>query len=359
DRAERALLGALLQDPDQVNSARFVTALDFASPQHQAIFNAIIGATADNRAGRHQPYGLILAVANSEPGLDHGQLQSLVHACPEPTNAPTYARMVTEASMYRELATHAERITAEASTRSHLYEMWQQSATASPSAAAVPAHLRRLAAAMRAHTLDPASQASTAASGAQRSTQTPPRPIDIQARQEQEVLAGLIQDFRHNGRVLTWLPPEAFTPGLRREIYQAIRSLARDQEPIEELTVEWQLARNKAFEHAINPNATTDQPTTVPPHGSVAEIAALDVAVGTATLTGRRLLDRHAAKQLQAGLAANQSSGPPSTSHTGGIVHGLPSPTRGSPPRATEPRPQYPPPGLDRCPGRSGPEPHL
>jgi hypothetical protein len=37
DRAERAFLGALLQDPGQIGSTQFITAADFASPWHQQV----------------------------------------------------------------------------------------------------------------------------------------------------------------------------------------------------------------------------------------------------------------------------------------------------------------------------------
>ena len=42
-RAERALLGALLRDPDALDDIRFLNAGDFASDQHREVFSPAAG----------------------------------------------------------------------------------------------------------------------------------------------------------------------------------------------------------------------------------------------------------------------------------------------------------------------------
>jgi hypothetical protein len=106
--------------------------------------------------------------------------------------------------------------------------------------------------------------------------------------------------FWSNSSVLEWLPAEAFSPGPRREVYRAIITLARNEEPVDELTVDWQLAMNRTIALATSTNPEqAGQPAPEP--GYVKHLAARTVPEGTATLTGRLLLNRHAAAQLQAG----------------------------------------------------------
>ena len=52
---------------------------------------------------------------------------------------------------------------------------------------------------------------------------------DERARQEDDVLADLIQHHWQNSNVLDWLPADAFTAGPRRDVYEAIAALGRSR----------------------------------------------------------------------------------------------------------------------------------
>ena len=76
-------------------------------------------------------------------------------------------------------------------------------------------------------------------------------PEQLQARREVEVLAGLLQYPAQCAQVLKWLPPRAFTPGPHREIYEALRAVARTGAPVDALTVAWQLCMRQAAEDTV------------------------------------------------------------------------------------------------------------
>jgi len=150
-----------------------------------------------------------------------------------------------------------------------------------------------------------------------------------QAQQEDEVLADLIQHYWQNSSVLDWLPADAFTAGPRREVYEAIAALTRGGQPIDELTVQWHLASRRAARQALpdpappGPGAEVRNSPDV--LGYVGLLAALPVADGVATMTGRALFERHARAQAS----------PPATAAT--AAGGFPGPAA-SPDRQYQPK---------------------
>jgi hypothetical protein len=350
-RAEQALLGALLRDPDQIGNVRFLTAADFATPRHRAVFTAIADVHDGRLNGSLTPADLVVSLAAQQPDLSVQQLGELADSCPHPANAPAYARMVAEASLRRSLAVHAERLVEDATQLNR--EIGRVPAAAKPGhgADAFPAHLLKLAHAMMRHAWgfdqEPAASAGT--------PQQARQPGDGQARQEEEVLAGLIRHFPQNSNVVNWLPAEAFTPGPRREVYQAITALARSGEPLEALSVDWQLSRDQA---AVRPAGSEPAPPR-PEAGYVARLASLPITAGTATLTGRLLLNQHAAAQLRTHPAHTENVHRPGGGPAPATMRGpaVPQPAR-RPPRLASPPPLIPPPpGNNRQPNQPGPEP--
>jgi len=292
-RAERALLGALLQDPGQIDDAPFVTVADFASSHHQRVFTAILTARMEQHSRSTPPRDLDVVVAALDPELNLGQLRAISESCPRPGNGATYARMVIEASLCRQLAVHAGHLFEAAGRLNHDIARFTDTAKSDHDAETFLGHLLKLAGVLLNH-------AQEFGPGIVRGT-PPIREQDAErgehARQEEEVLADLIHNFWSNSQVLEWLPAEAFTSGQRREVYQAIIALASNGEPVDELTVDWQLARNRTLHPATTPNPQP-APVPSPEPDYVAHLAAITVPEGTATLTGRILLKRHAAAQL-------------------------------------------------------------
>jgi hypothetical protein len=125
--------------------------------------------------------------------------------------AASYARMITEAAIRRDLPAHAGRI-------------------AETGNSDLAAHL--LAATAAARTVIEAAP------------QEPALSHEQEAR-ELTVLAGLLHDPGQISAVASWLPPESFADGIRREIYQAMASLDSYGDPVTSWTVTWQLAERR------------------------------------------------------------------------------------------------------------------
>jgi hypothetical protein len=206
-----------------------------------------------------------------------------------------YARMVVEAALSRQMLIHAERLFREAGDLHYEVAQAAKAPGAGESADTFPAHLLKLAHAMYVHAkrFDPAAEAPN---------QGNPKPAaasEDQVRAEEEVLAGLLQHHSSNTGVLDWLPAEAFTEGPHREIYQAIAAVARRDDPIDELTVEWQLAGDRAMSQPAR-GLTREAAAAGDDVGYVGVLAATPVASGAATVTGRILLERLTTAQATA-----------------------------------------------------------
>jgi len=287
-----------------------------------------------------------------------------------------------ESSLRRQLLVHA---VGSSATRATLhFEVGRFTKAAAPGNGVqdFPAHLLKLAHAMWTHarTFDPGTEipdgrqptaepeetvrnATASPSGAATETAS-----EEQARQEEEVLADLVQHYRQSSTVLDWLPAAAFTAGPRRDVYEAITALARDGQPIDELTVEWHLAGSRAVSQPrpglAQAGARTGPPAWTDVLGYVGLLAALPVADGVATMTGRALLERHTQAPANIrGAAASPAAGtgepadPPGRQRqqaAGALHHGVPvtaPPQSSGTARASPPDLLEPPPGLPRQPG--------
>ncbi|MBC3842101.1 hypothetical protein GXW82_23570 [Streptacidiphilus sp. 4-A2] len=71
-------------------------------------------------------------------------------------------------------------------------------------------------------------------------------PVESRAWQEELVLADLLQNGDQVAEVQVWLSPDSFEPGPRREVYEAILTVYEQGEPVNELTVAWQLGRDSS-----------------------------------------------------------------------------------------------------------------
>jgi hypothetical protein len=203
--------------------------------------------------------------------------------------------MVAEASMIRELDVHAHRI-----ARGAADLIRRRAGIGTPQQRSIPEHLARLAEAMIRHTrrLDPDRWPEV---GPEPQTQPPDQlPEQQQSRREIEVLAGLLQHPDQCAQVLKWLPPRAFTPGPHREIYEALRAVARTGAPVDALTVAWQLCMRQAAEDAAG---FGEKPTSS--HGpepaaaeTVFRLAKVPVDPSSAFLAGSLRLADHVSANL-------------------------------------------------------------
>ncbi|NUQ99928.1 MAG: hypothetical protein HOY79_26395, partial [Streptomyces sp.] len=108
---ERALLGALLTDPGQLDELRYVRTQDFEIQRHREIYTAIQDVHADAPSLTGVAFADHVAARLPNPDFVWDfELHTLALNCPDPDHGPTYARMVQEAAFRRDLAEHAERI---------------------------------------------------------------------------------------------------------------------------------------------------------------------------------------------------------------------------------------------------------
>jgi len=276
ERAERALLGALLLEPRQAAMVPRVEIGDFTDQRQGEFFAAVRDAAgSDPRTARTRAAGL---------DADPGYLNLLRYSCPDPSHATAYARMVVEAALRRQLAVHASRLEQAAAnlhydtrrlgtlaqpggTADHLLTSELPGAGGQPRHPGLPrifGHELILAQALRAHAtaFDPGQDSTPA-----RPDLPQPEPVadsqvlspalavwraartaratqqDGRAVLEEQVLASIVQQHEATRDVPGWLPAAAFSTGPRQELLRALTSLHSRGEPVDALTADWERAR--------------------------------------------------------------------------------------------------------------------
>jgi hypothetical protein len=263
-RAERALLGALLADqplpPDLQPDS-------FGYHLHRAVYAAVAEARAEQRDLHGDAHLAAVAARVGLPEVDTNWLRSMRDDCPKPGHAAMYARMVDIAAFRRDIAAHAERIAINTTDMTELADaLAQQVDVNAPLTASDELPPSRVPAARRAGS---------------------------QAPLEDALLAGLLRHPEQAREVAVFLPAEALGDPARREVYQAILSLADAAEPIDEITVAWELARQRAetrlFPERPDRRERSTQADDEPDLGSLERLAAAS-APATPVESARTLL---------------------------------------------------------------------
>jgi hypothetical protein len=296
-RTERALLGAVLREPHQIEQVSYLPAAAFTHPTYQAIYEHLQGSYPDPPRADQLPE--TVALQARIPGIDAAYLRSIAAACPDPGHATIYARMLQEAHVRTTLASFATTIAAEdpADLRLRQYNDILTQALARQGYVLTDAAREELAPANASHTTNLGIYET---------------PADERARREEIVLADLLQHQQQVAEVQTWLSPEVFAPGPRRELFETIVTIDGYGEPVTELTIEWELSRRR---YQPQPQAT--QPDSSPEPGPAAtrpevpsqyldRLMTMAVTIGTAVELGNDLLGetlradlaKHAAKAL-------------------------------------------------------------
>jgi replicative DNA helicase len=299
DRTEQALIGALLADPTQLRVLSALRPDDFSRADRAALFAALLDVTT----GQPDLRGSDLARAVDErtmlPGVDEAYLTGLALATPEPGHAPTYARIIVEASIQRGLADFATKMTADLarisqSTTTELLNPQPQDPRPDLLADHLPGttveHVEELARSIEHDTASFAFLADNDTSVADLAS------FLSQWEREDVVLADLVQHPNVVEYVRDWLEPEVFTPGLRRETYETILIIDEYGDPVDELTVSWELGRRQAFENIDRRGIDAvreDLPSATGP-GYLARLASATVTTGVALELGQQLADDHA-----------------------------------------------------------------
>ena len=291
-RTEEALLGALIYDPTLVDDVPYLLPRHFDHTDHQAIFAAFL----DVRANEPDIWGAAMAeqitVQAARPGIDEARLAGLALSSPDVSSVAVYGRMVQEAALRRELAGHADRLAEAAGTVRGLDPELD--------------HLALLSTALRSNS------AHVEASLTYEPSAEPLHPGERTLREE-HLLADLIQHPEHLREIATGLDPEVFTSPDRRSIYEAIVTIDEYGEPIEELTVAWEVARARST--ALTPNDETieDRPAAPQTPAYVARLAVTAVEAGPPSRSAGICSPTALTQKLQRGPSSLSRSKEPHT----------------------------------------------
>ena len=251
-RAERALLGAMIADPALVGRLR-LSSSEFASESHAALYESIRAAAQTQPGGME---GWRAAILQAAPSLTSADLNVLAAACPFAAHGPAYAVMVVQAWARRHLDQSAHTLGARSTQLdADAQQVMAFDRPAGLELASGANHMREVAFAIHEHARELSPQAPGPSSGRRRGA-NPER-----VRREEAVLAGLLQqDPQRNLEILRMLSWEAFTNPHRREIYHVLTAMTLTGRPVDELTLDWELAsRGIPIDARQSSSATRDE----------------------------------------------------------------------------------------------------
>ncbi|WP_188302091.1 DnaB-like helicase N-terminal domain-containing protein [Streptomyces sp. CBMA123] len=245
--AEQAVLGACLLDPAQLTLLKeWLEPRHFYRPAHESFFAILLAQhtaghpalalapDADAEAKADWAITAITTATREVPGFSASYGHTLVAACPRPAHAAAYGRMVLETAVRRALEEHAHRLLHAAET--------EAVEAAVELTGALHTVIARLADAWG--TIDQRSP---------RPLPTPPtRPAAAKAAEaarhnEQMLLSSLISSPEQIPQTASWLTAEDLVDTGHRAVFNAMAALAHRREPVDELTVLWEVQRRGAL----------------------------------------------------------------------------------------------------------------
>lgn len=337
-RAEQAYLGAILArrgraGTDDSGQPTGVTAEDFADPVHQAVFVALTEQADGIRAG--SPIGwlarlrdLLERLLSRESRDAAAYMSRLPGLCPNPASLAAYAAMISEAGQERADQARARqpeqsasedptlagagawldstRTAAQPVGRRRVAPAHPEEADSGPArsvpttvpanstAAALAPDVARLArtlraSAQRAGRLD-LNRQDQAGRPADRSTS--PDLVTTGGRQavlgtrddlERRVLASLMRHPEKEQAIAKWLPVQAFSSTLHRDLYDLVRQRLASGRPVDPLIIAWDASRlpDSSFSGDHGGSAALAQ--------VALQVGALASVPGSAELLGRTL----------------------------------------------------------------------
>lgn len=199
-RAEEDALGALIYAPHRIADVPHLDADHFADIDHRVIFTALKGALADEPHLHGEALVNRLAYADRSPAITSERLVGLAFAYADPIDLTEAGDQVIAHAVRRELAV----------TRERLQRLTEPLAPGPwfPDYDALLERMRHL-------------EANT---GIDWDPGWPSQPNGHapEVRNQEIVLAGLIQNPELVQEISDWIPIEAFTAANRRDIYQAV-----------------------------------------------------------------------------------------------------------------------------------------
>ncbi|MER6913374.1 DnaB-like helicase N-terminal domain-containing protein [Streptomyces sp. NPDC000594] len=247
-RAEQAVLGAVFLDPGQLERlSPWLRPEHFYRPAHQALYASALALRERGHPGSTAAVGAVpvswVADAVTEAGtrtrgVTASYAHQLVAACPRPEHAVVYGRMVLEGAIHRTVAEHAVRL--------------HQAARADTVRGGTDETLLR------------ADALATVLADLARRWGTDPRPVPLPTQpepvpratvvadgdllaDEEFLLACLTASPDQLDAVVGWLRPGDFADPGHQQLYRALGALHHRGEPVDQLTVLWEVQRRGAL----------------------------------------------------------------------------------------------------------------
>ncbi|MBM9508014.1 DnaB-like helicase N-terminal domain-containing protein [Actinacidiphila acididurans] len=306
-RAEQAVLGAILLDPDQLDQLDWLEPVHFYRPAHQALFAAmrrlrLAGQTEladDGTVPLSWVTDTVAEAGQHVRGLTTVYAHTLVSACPRPVHAPVYGRMVLEGAIHRTVTEHAVRL--------------HQLARADAARGEVETTLR-YADVLAAVLDDLARRWGTGPRPAVTPPITPggPDPAETQALADNERLLLSVLTNRPHGmdEVVGWLRPQDFADPAHGHLYRCLGALHHRGEPIDQMTLLWEAQRRGLL---ADGTVTGEQITTIcdgtGPGGAqwLGEQVTRSALLRTAAASAHAIRDLAATDTLAPGQLINQA----------------------------------------------------
>lgn len=296
-RAEHALLGAALADPGLIDAVRrYLTPDSFTTGRAQAVFAACAAARAEERSSSP---GAWFKTVKAGSGVSARYLRELEEACPDPAHGLSYGALVMEAAARRSLADAAKQAARTSNgLRQDASRLARADGTGGRRAVELARHATSVADALRIHAVvfDPDI------------TQVRPGPALAprgRSQQEERVLSAILQRHSQTERIFRLPLDDAFTSRNRTEIFRAAKNLYVGARDIDELTVDWEVARRAAGEAPQRRTGTPPRSTepTYAQRLASAPMPSADILATASSLTqaglGRRAAPRQRPVLLQ------------------------------------------------------------
>jgi replicative DNA helicase len=278
---EQALLGALLLEPHRLGDVTGIAASSFSTAAHAAVFAAISTLPPPDpaeHATNTKWLDRVLATGREQArGLTASYLHTLVQVCPWPRHATAYGRMVEAEHARRRLQTAAERLVQTV----HDVSIPHRVQTVLVEADALAAVVDDIAARFPPR------------AGVLPRTEAPPPPSArdyTEAVEEEQLLLATATAQPSDVDSVRWLLPDDFTLPLHAGLWQCLTALARRREPIDPVTVLWEVQQRGLLHDGDEPGEVLR--LLAEPAGSVehwGERALQRSLLTTADHTGRRI----------------------------------------------------------------------
>ncbi|MFE7623036.1 DnaB-like helicase N-terminal domain-containing protein [Streptomyces sp. NPDC057509] len=239
-KAEQAVLGAVLLDPGQLARLDWLAPEHFDRPAHQALYAALRklrssghdALVAEGAVPLSWVTDAVDEAGHHVRGMTAVYAHTLISACPRPEHAPVYGRMVLEGAIHLTVAQHAVRL--------------HQAARADALQGQVDGALRR------------ADVLASVLHDLARRWGTEPRPVPAAeppardrggpvrasvVEDEQFLLAVLADRPKAMDAVVGWLRPGDFADPVHGQLYRSLGALHHRGEPVDRLTLLWEAQR--------------------------------------------------------------------------------------------------------------------